>query len=532
MVAAIASPFLFTSGMPHETAFPHMSDLAGSGWRGFLYLADPSRIHTTTFYHLAHVAAEWAGAPGSFASYQIVYAILWWARGMLVFAILRRLFPGQLVFAYAAGALCLAHASDYAYLWVGQMNHQGFLFWMLLAFYFFVTAIRTPTLARAGVCIAMAGAFAYMALWSYESPLPLVLAFPALVLAMHRPIARRAWLLAAAWYVVPAKYVSVLASRYFASGQSTYQSGVMRRDWTSWPGDWIYNIAASLRMGSVPDWPSDVTRPHALLLALGAAAVFALGGAVVYRLAGRRSPDPAVARKALAGCAVLLILSFPVYLFLADARGLWRTQMLSAPAAAGVVCAAMVLVCARLPLRAGRPVFWVAATAIVCFGAFSAAWRGGYHLNEWTAHRRTMAAIVRSAPQVRPRTMFVLLNVPRNGDPFDANDWFDSALRLAYPGTPVAGVYYHAGLSPAPNVNQRLDNNAWKWDGRPLAPLVADARLEETIVMEYLADGVVRIVPELPPSVCASCAPERYQPLERITGAHAAVKAVNRYGPL
>ena len=42
----------------------------------------------------------------------MVYALLWWARGLLVFAILRKFLPECPSLRFCAGALTLVHSSD------------------------------------------------------------------------------------------------------------------------------------------------------------------------------------------------------------------------------------------------------------------------------------------------------------------------------------------------------------------------------------------------------------------------------------
>jgi hypothetical protein len=58
-------------GMPQETGFPYFSETTPA-LRGFLYAADPMRIHTNTFYHLSYLLGEAFGIRGSYVPYQVV----------------------------------------------------------------------------------------------------------------------------------------------------------------------------------------------------------------------------------------------------------------------------------------------------------------------------------------------------------------------------------------------------------------------------------------------------------------------------
>ena len=111
------------SGLPYETGFPYGSE--NTTWQeGFLYRPDPLRIHTNTFYQLSYLIGEALGVGGSYVPFQAVYAVLWWARGLLVFLILLRFLPECLSVCYAAGALVVTHASDGALQWVGQCSDR------------------------------------------------------------------------------------------------------------------------------------------------------------------------------------------------------------------------------------------------------------------------------------------------------------------------------------------------------------------------------------------------------------------------
>lgn len=327
--------FNLPSGMPYETGFPYTSE-TGPILDGFLYRADPLRIHTNTFYHLSYLLGEIFGIGGSYLPFQIVYALLWWARGFLVFLILRKFLPHSTPVCYIAGALVVIHASDAALQWVGQMNQFGFIFWMLLAFYFLILAFDSRNRYLAALFAIGACFFEYMSLWSYESQILLLLVFP-VALLLRRGSWQRLTAFGTSWYLVPARYIELTVLRYAHSAGQTYQESVMRRDWKLGRlfGDWSFNIAASLEFW---DWQRGGWRTpqnQAYLLSLVAALVFAACGVGMIRLRRRElGARPFIESvrtwwMLLAAGFVLLALSFPVYLLLDSARGLWRTQFLS-----------------------------------------------------------------------------------------------------------------------------------------------------------------------------------------------------------
>src|SRR5262249_49454741 len=208
----------------------------------------PLRIHTNTFYQLSYLLGEAFGVGGSYVPYQIVHALLWWARGVLIFLILKRLLPDCLTIAYVAGALVLVHASDGALQWVGQLNQFGFIFWMLLACYLLAVAADHRRLVVSLLCGATACLATYMSLWSYESQILLVMAFPLVLWTRPGADRRRLLLLSAAWYAVPVTYLWLSIAKYLQSSGQTYQESVVRPTWTPADilGDWWFNIVASL----------------------------------------------------------------------------------------------------------------------------------------------------------------------------------------------------------------------------------------------------------------------------------------------
>src|SRR3972149_3232437 len=113
--------------------------------------------------------------------------------------------------------------------------------------------------------------------------------------------------------------------------------------------------------------------------------------------------------------------------------------------------------------------------------------------------------------------------------------WFDLALRLAYPGTAVSGVYFLDDNTPNPGSSLRLTNGHWQWDKtrtwRP--PLVRSAGLDETLVVRYEADGADQVLAKIPDFLCsAPCDVAAYSPRDRIAGTVPSPRAVHRYGPL
>jgi len=514
------------SGLPYETGFPYGSE--NTTWQeGFLYRPDPLRIHTNTFYQLSYLIGEALGVGGSYVPFQAVYAVLWWARGLLVFLILLRFLPECLSVCYAAGALVVTHASDGALQWVGQLNQFGFIFWMLLGFYFLTLAYEIKDRDLAGLLTVTACFFEYMSLWSYESQILLLLVFP-LVLFFHP---HRDWrklaTLSGAWYSVPAVYLALTVHKY-AHTAHTYQQSVMRTNWGlgSLMSDWSFNIVASLDFWHWTRGGWRVPEGPPIMLSLLAALVFVAGGFAVSHQASRsgtlglRLADTRNTWVLLAVGFVLLVLSFPVYLLLDSVRGLWRTQFLSG-IGAGLVFTALLALLSQ-PIRHPLPrkiVFLALGGTIVFFGSLSAIQKGAFHRWIWERHRTAVAEILRIAPSVKPDTVIVLANVPKNDDPFGHNMWLDLALRLAYPHIRVAGIYFYTDGTPGPGDHFKAEGDRWKWDGKGLRPTVVDTAISDTVIVDFDPSGHGTLAKIMPSFVCeGDCAAGLYNPATVITG--------------
>ena len=526
LVLIMWGPFNPHSGFPYETSIPYMSETT-SALKGFLCLDDGLRIQMNTFYQLPYLIGEAMGIQGSYVPYQVVYAVLWWARGFLVFLILRKFLPRSLSICYAAGALVVLHASDGALGWVGQMNQFGVIFWMVLAFYLLTLGAESANWALAGVFVIAAGLCEYMSLWSYEGPLLLLLVLPLCLLLRWRSWRKLAFIYGV-WYCIPAIYIRLTILRYVNSPGHTYQQSVLRTGW-SWRsllGDWFFNIRASLEFWNWPHGAWKAPKSEAYLLATIAALVFIGCGLAFIRLTQEsRRPNPLVESMrtwwTLLGVGfVLVALSFPAYLLLDSARGLWRTQFLSGIGAGLVLAAACGLASHAFVRQTARIVLFLAFGAIIAFfGSDSAIQKSAFHRWIWERHRVAIREILQVAPSVQPGTVIVLTNVPKDNDPFGHDMWLDFALRLAYPGIPVAGVYFYADGTPGPGDGWKAGGNSWTRDGAGYPQFFPGTSLANTVVVRYEPSGRGKLEAALPAFVCATrCATELYHPGSVITG--------------
>ncbi len=541
LVLFLWAPFGLANGMPYETTFVYFSETHPL-IKGFFYKGDRLRIHMSFFYHLSYLLAEVLRIGGSFLTYQIVYALLWWARGVLMFLILRKLIPKYALFNYLVGALVILHASDHALNWVGQLNQFGMIFWMLLSFYMLVSSLKEEVPRRTLFYVVLSLIFAYMSLWSYESQLLIIFLFPALLLTSYFGFAKRNVLIICIYYIVPATYGYLNLVRYFGPhAGGTYQESVLREDLGIYPmlSDLAFNIVASLKFwnwaAALPgNYPQD---QFISIMFPSAAAIVFIGGAFIlskmfWKSSGENAfPSARYLSIILVAGLILLISSFPAYLILNSARSLWRTQFLSGIGAALVMGSLISLV--HAPFRNAfrfMALLFVGAT-ISFFGTSAALKAAAFHYDIWERHRQAIAQVLHVAPNVNPGTVVVLVNVPKDSDPFVDNMWFDVALRLAYPGTLVSGIYFYEDGIPAPGRSLELRSGKWESPKRGFRPLVREAELSQTVVIQYDKHGEARLVKDVPKFLgVRQDLLQRYNPWAVIKDGPPSPRALRRYG--
>jgi hypothetical protein len=538
IVLALWAPFGPRSGMPYETTFVWDSE-TGPLLHGLLY-RDRLRAFTAVFYHVSYLLSYALGMPGSFLGYQIVYATLWWARGILSFLILDRLVPDRPLLSYLFGALVVIHASDNALNWVGQINQFGFMAWMLLSFYLLLQGLQSNNTPRSVLLVGLAAGACFLSIFSYESQLFIILATPLLLGSASGGIKRNRAMLAL-YYVVPCWYILLNVQRYRRGAGSSYQESVLRTDWgfAALVHDLTFNVAASVKFW---DWGISLpTSPHSAVVHAifgSAAVVFCLGAVYVNAIARRRSLAILPSRRQLAWLVgagmIVLLLSFPAYLLLNSATSLWRTQFLSGIGAALVLASLVGLAGTMLPDGKVRFVWLLATGGVVCFfGARAAYADGWFHYQVWERHRLAIAEVLAVAPRIKPESVIVLVGVPRSSPPFGHNMWFDVALRLAYPHVPVAGVYFWENGQASPGANMVVDAGGWRQTREGFSTMLSKADFSHTVVIQFDRGGAPRLLARVPPFVTSDpAAVPNYNPSAVIMGGPPDPIAIRRYRPI
>ena len=163
------------------------------------------------------------------------------------------------------------------------------------------------------------------------------------------------------------------------------------------------------------------------------------------------------------------------------------------------------------------------------YGSFSAVKKAAFHRWVWDRQRPVMDQVLHIAPRLKPGTLVIMDNVPKDNDPFlGDNEWFDMALRLAYPETPVGGVYFHQDGSPAAGGNLTISGDGeWKLHDNRVLP---KGGIDAMLVLECDQHGTLSIARSLPGFlVIGENAARFYNPSTRIDNGNPSPRAVRRY---
>lgn len=549
VVVGLWGVFGLFNGFNAELFLIYTSEIA-HGLDGFFY-DDPLRKFESLFYHLSYILGTAVGDRGSFVPYQLVYGSLWVLRSVLTFLIVKRLMPDRPALALFAGLLAALHAADKSLNWVGQLNQFGFIFLMLLSFFLLLLALDGRSKISTVTWAAASAVAAYVSLWSYESPLPVMLAFPFAVAVLRREVPLSRFFCVSGIYLVPVLvFIVENIRRYLGSagdGGLTYQAGVSRHNFSpaTFASDLWFHLENSLIFWKWPQafFRSDRLWDYAIALPPVLVAIFLLVPTAISAENRSTRSFRLDLRLLIFACLSfgLLVASYLVILILEDNRELWRTEFLPSFAAACLGGAALYALLSLAYATAQRLILAMGVMTAVGIFSIMAGVNSGLQFHDlWEGQRVVMSSIISNAPRVADGTLFVIRNMDRQSDPFGDNGWFDLAMRLAYPETKVAGIYFFADGSPA--LSSSIDIKG----GRPRLLLERDGDIptlfhlepqppiSHVLIFDYdpateevdpLPAGPVKIGDEEIPA-------GGYEFCPGVMGSKPAAIAVRRYGPI
>lgn len=200
---AIAAVLLFLITVAIWIPFGIGGNPQGDGWilknwvdnGERLFVSNPTRILLLVPWTLAHFMS-----PDSFVAIHILLISMLWGKGLVLFAILRRLAGGHDGFAVLTAALSIVYPASTLLITLDEgIDRHWATFFLLVAILLLLEYWRKPRPAcLAGMCAAQA-----VSLWTNEAILLPALAVPLLLLWIARSRSREFWRTSALWLVVP-----------------------------------------------------------------------------------------------------------------------------------------------------------------------------------------------------------------------------------------------------------------------------------------------------------------------------------------
>lgn len=512
--------FSLDRGLNYETVFPlncQKPDL----YLCLIYL-DNLRPYNSLFLGLSHLFGR---DNGSYVSYQIFYGLLLWGRGFFTFLIFRRIFPHAPVMGFLIGAIAIAHVSDSAINWIGQIHQLGFMFCLVLAVYLLIESWYAQKKWQAALLLAVSLLPLYLSLWTYESQFFIILLIPGILLILRPKITLPFIVTTLIWYVLPVLYAVLQIQRYILTREATYQTSIVRPDLTV--NAMLQDLGAHLQQ-SVRFWQWSSGVPQYTIAALApvigllCAIAFVVAGYLVLRPQVLSYPLPSQRQllwSAIVG-GVILLLSFPIYLLIAGNAAFWRTQMLSNFGAA-ILLGSGVLLLARslLPKKYQAIVALLCCAVIIFSGVRAGVVLQSFHEYRWRLHQIVMAQVAQLAPDVKDNTFVLLTNLSKdyNDDPFGASMWFDAPIRLLYPDRHVVGHFFYADGSQPADDRWRFTLTGIQRDKQGMFRSFERANYDQMLVFQYEKGGKVTLLNTIPPQLLPTAAqPEAYNPEARI----------------
>ncbi len=336
--------------------------------------------------------------PGQFASFNLFLALLFFAKGCLIYALLRR-FSASPALAFAAAALAIILPVDSGTFYLGAISIEFAVVMVLLATYLLILHWRRPSIA-APLAMAIAE---LCSVGMYELVYPLILVTPLALLWFRRKIDRRLIRTAALWYVTPALYAGwylFIVLNFPRAFQ--YQSGLIASSGSSSVLISLFNIYRrhfwDAWVGSLAAIPStDVVFG---LLAGGIA--FAVGVWLRKRMSSESAPRLTLAL--VLGGLVILFLGVALYLPTSVRDQTYRTYYFSSVGAA-------ITLAGLLDWIGRRPLIFGALVGILA--GLGTAQLLNQHQQVYDTSKSQQAILTefaRALPQIEPGTGIVIVD--------------------------------------------------------------------------------------------------------------------------
>jgi hypothetical protein len=386
--------------------------------------------------------ASWALTPGSFVGMNALLCAIHALKGVLMFALLRRLLPTSPLFAWIGAAIFALFPADHGIFYMGLLNIQLTVALVLLALVLLLEVWARPTVGRWIALLAVQTA----AVMTYEAGIPLMLCAPALILyqawqagrtdaakedtAVRRGSRWRRWLIVSGvWSVIPAAWFAFFIYT-LTSGDSAYQAGLLDTGAGRWSlFDGIgYMFRQNFIGGYLTGAQSLSTASPAAIIAAAIIGISVIGGAwIAGRSVGAARGGVRTHGMLIALGLAATLVGFIVYIPTSDfstQHYTWRLSMFTAIGTAITLAAALTL----LP----RWIAGAAAGVLIALGAVHGMVQHADLQARSATQQRIVSDVIAAASPIADGTLIALYDASGTDDgrALYFNYVFEHALQL------------------------------------------------------------------------------------------------------
>jgi hypothetical protein len=451
--------------------------------------------------------------PHSVTAYYAAHGLYLVFTASLVFALVRRLVPGNLLLAFLAGVFTAVWApTDHARLnTLGLTAYSGLTLGTVLAIVLFVEA----WVRRRAALLAAAMVIAFVTARGSEVAVPLFVGTPLLLRWLPGGDKQRRWTWIAAWECValvagalalwPVVFPPAVGNRQHVLGLDVRPASMLGR---------LLEQFGFHVLPAVTTPPSELAYVAVALSAALGWFFFRLVAAAAPPLPGREERRPLAELGALG--LLLAALGYAAFCMTGSLALPVRTQFFAGPGIALALAAAVLLAVSFVPPRwrqiaGGALMVWVVA---VSTGRTLAMQRDWTVWSTYPAQNAVLSQLTALAPDLKPNTLVLLLDDPQA---FKATFTFHHAVSYLYQRR-ASGMVWGASdfLYPCHFVEDGVRCEPWPVIQKAWRSPPSFHRYDEVVVVRFGRDGRLSLLEHWPHEVAPAPRGARYAPLERI----------------
>lgn len=503
LLLALASwgPFgLRTTGLVEEWSYYRLFDAGQSFLRADFLMTQPNRV----FVLLSYAIGYWL-TPDSFVGLNIVHILWFLGKGLLFYAILRRLIPNNPLLAVVAALLFVIYPADTGLFEVRVASYHAAICFYLAAVYLLILYWQRPSLLTLAVMAAMQ----VLCLGTYETAFPLIAATPLVLVWLERRISRRVLRVAGVWY-----FISGMMAIWILSliRSDSYQTILLQQSGTNTRlvRDMMFNFARAYYRSFIEGWLDAIQSINIGSAAIALAASLIIG--LALWLSARSRPKNAQGASTtsdkhylilIAAGLVILGLGFAPFLPFPQ-RSVNERVFLFSSIGAALSLGTVIFLISRL-FRWQRTIFITASSALIGIAMLGALNQHQVVVDLSLTEQQLLAEIIKQVPQLKPGALLLVIDekdrLYHTEMTFGANSTpvhFIDALRYLYGDPKMNAFLCYPQLDPW---KTRSLNCAFKAEGIVILAQgkpIQTYPYEQVVIVRYNQWGNIAVANNVP----------------------------------